>query len=110
MPRLWLSKSKVTTAEWSFWTTGRPAVPVCLHSATTDRRVPSATFSMEDVPALAGRSFGLADTLVAERAKDIRHQILALESREIGKDGQVFVGVYLTGGNTVSIGLMKHIE
>ena len=64
----------------------------------------------EDVPALAGRSFGLADTLVAERAKDIRHQILALESREIGKNGQVFVGVYLTGGNTVSIGLMKHIE
>jgi len=57
IPRFGPSKSNVAIAEWSFWTTGRPTVPVCLHSTMIARRVPSTTSSiMTSRPSSAVRS------------------------------------------------------
>jgi len=69
-------------AEWSFWTTGRPTVPVCLHSTMIARRVPSTT-SSKDIATLVSRAVGLADVLVAEVTEHVLDHILELEPREI---------------------------
>jgi len=79
IPRFGPSKSNVAIAEWSFWTTGRPTVSVCLHSTMIARRVPSTTSSMMTSRPLVGGSLGLTDVLIAEISEDVLYHVLELK-------------------------------
>jgi len=72
------SKSNVAIAGWSFWTTGRPTVPMTL--ALHDDRAPGAVDDLlhnTSRPSSAVRY--LADVLEAEVAEDVLHHVLELE-------------------------------
>jgi len=63
-------------AEWSFWTTGRPTVPVCLHSTMIASPRSVDDLLHKDIATLVSRAVGLADVLVAEVTEHVLDHIL----------------------------------